>query len=350
VTLVDTLAWLVDIPSETGAEGRIATAIAERLLPHFGQGVQRVGNSLIVGHRGGRPLISLYGHTDTVPAQGQGPAVVVDDRLVGLGSSDMKAGLAVMIHLLEDEAVRSAPLFDLVGVFYAAEEGPQSGNELETVFEQAAWLDESELGIIMEPTDLNLELGCQGVINAQVTFRGTSAHSARPWLGESAITKAAGWLQTMGARQPEPILVGGLEFKEVMSVTRASSGIANNIIPASFDCNVNYRFAPDKTVDQAKAQLAEALAGADEYTITDAAPAGAVAASNHHVQRLASLTGAEERPKQGWTDAARLSQRGIPAINYGPGEVAMAHKADESVPVANLEAAFEYLRQFLTEQ
>jgi len=350
VTLVDTLAWLVDIPSETGAEGRIATAIAERLLPNFGQGVERIGNSLIVGHRGGRPLISLYGHTDTVPAQGQGQAVVVDDRLVGLGSSDMKAGLAVMIHLLEDEAVRSASHFDLVGVFYAAEEGPQSGNELETVFEQAAWLDESELGIIMEPTDLNLELGCQGVINAQVTFRGTSAHSARPWLGESAITKAAGWLQTMGARRPEPILVGGLEFKEVMSVTRASSGIANNIIPASFECNVNYRFAPDKTVDQAKAKLAEALAEVDEYVITDAAPAGAVEASNHHVQRLASLTGAEEHPKQGWTDAARLSQRGIPAINYGPGEVAMAHKVDESVPLANLEASFEYLRRFLTKQ
>ena len=159
MTLAETLAWLVDVPSETGDEGRIATAIAERLLPTFGQGVERIGNSLIVGHRGGKPLISLYGHTDTVPSQGQGPAEIVDGRLVGLGASDMKAGLAVMIHLLEDEEVQASSRFDLVCVFYAAEEGPQEANELRGVFEQATWLDDSELGIILEPTDLNLELG-----------------------------------------------------------------------------------------------------------------------------------------------------------------------------------------------
>ena len=350
MTPAETLAWLVDIPSETGDEGRIATAIAERLLPTIGPGVERIGNSLVVGHRGGHPLISMYGHTDTVPSQGQGPASVVDGRLAGLGSSDMKAGLAVMIHLLEDDAVQSSSLFDVVGVFYAAEEGPQDGNELEAVFEHAGWLDESELGIILEPTDLNLELGCQGVINAQVSFLGTSAHSARPWLGENAVTRAAEWLQAIGRRRPEPILVGGLEFKEVMSVTRANGGIANNIIPARFECNVNYRFAPDKTVEEAKAKLAKALSGVDEYAISDAAPAGRVAASNRHVERLATLTGAEERPKQGWTDVARLSERGIPAINYGPGEVAKAHRVDESVPLENLDAAFGYLKRFLTEQ
>ena len=130
--------------------------------------------------------------------------------------------------LLEDESVRSSP-FDVIGVFYAAEEGPQEGNELEAVFEQAGWLDGSELGIILEPTNMNLELGCQGVINARVSFIGTSAHSARPWLGENAVTKAGSWLQAMGERQPESIMVGGLEFKEVMTVTRANGGIANNI-------------------------------------------------------------------------------------------------------------------------
>jgi succinyl-diaminopimelate desuccinylase len=349
VTLAETLAWLVDIPSETGQEGRIATAIAERLLPSHGpHGVERIGNSLVVGHRGGRPLVSLFGHTDTVPSQGQGPARVSDGRMHGLGTSDMKGGLAVMLHLLEDAEVQSSP-FDVIGVFYAAEEGPQEGNELETVFEQAGWLDESELGIILEPTDMNLELGCQGVINARVSFVGTSAHSARPWLGENAITKAGPWLQAMGEREPEPILVGGLEFKEVMTITRADGGIANNIIPALFECNVNYRFSPDKTVDEAKAKLAEALAGVDEYTVIDSAPAARVEAANHHVERLAALTGAEEHPKQGWTDAARLSERNIPAINYGPGEVAQAHKVDESVPLANLEAAFGYLKRFFVE-
>ena len=349
MTLAETLAWLVDIPSETGKEGRLGTAIAERVLPLFGhQGVQRVGSSLVIGHRGGRPLISLFGHTDTVPSQGQPPSSVDGGRLYGLGSSDMKAGLAVMLHLLEDEAVRASAL-DLVGVFYAGEEGPQAGNELEAVFEHAEWLDESELGIILEPTDLNLELGCQGVINARVSFVGAAAHSARPWLGENAITRAAGWLNEMGEHGPESIVIEGLEFREVVSVTRADGGIANNIIPSLFECNVNYRFAPDKTIDQAKAKLAGYLEGVDEYVISDAAPAARVEAHNHHVERLAAITGAEEHPKQGWTDAARLSERSIPAINYGPGEVAQAHKADESVPLDNLEAAFGFLKRFFVE-
>lgn len=349
MTLTETLAWLVDIPSETGHEGRIASAIAERLLPTYGhQGVERIGNSLVVGHRGGRTMVSLFGHTDTVPSQGQGPAVVADGRLHGLGASDMKAGLAVMLHLLEDAAVRSSG-FDVVGVFYAAEEGPQAANELEAVFHHAEWLDESELGIILEPTNGNLELGCQGVVNARVSFIGSAAHSARPWLGENAVTKAGSWLQAMGERQPEPIVVGGLEFREVMTVTRAAGGIANNIIPALFECNVNYRFAPDKTVTEAEAKLAEALTGVDEYVIVDSAPAARVEAANHHVERLAAITGAEEHPKQGWTDAARLSARNIPAINYGPGEVAQAHKVDESVPIDNLETAFGFLKRFFTE-
>lgn len=349
MTPAETLAWLVDIPSETGQEGRIATAIAERLLPLYGhRGLDRIGNSLVVGHRGGNSLISLYGHTDTVPSQGQRPASVSDGRLHGLGSSDMKGGLAVMIHLLEDAAVQ-ASRFDIVGVFYGGEEGPQEGNELEAVFAQAGWLDESELGIILEPTNLNLELGCQGVINARVSFVGTSAHSARPWLGENAIIRAAGWLQAMGEHGPESIHIEGLEFREVVSVTRADGGIANNIIPSLFECNVNYRFAPDKTVEEARAKLAGYLDGVDEYTITDAAPAARVEAHNHHVERLAAITGAEEHPKQGWTDAARLSERSIPAINYGPGEVAQAHKVDESAPLADLDTAFAFLKRFFTE-
>lgn len=349
MTLDRTLAWLVDIPSETGHEGRIATAIAERLLPTYGHpGVERIANSLVVGHRGGRPLISLFGHTDTVPSQGQGPAVVSNARLHGLGASDMKAGLAVMIHLLEDEAVRASN-FDVVGVFYAAEEGPHEANELQRVFDSAGWLDESELGIVLEPTDLSLELGCQGVINARATFFGKSAHSARPWLGENAITRSAGWLREMGEHQPEPIVIAGLEFKEVISVTRAGGGIANNILPARFDCNVNYRFAPNKTLDEAAAKLAGLLAGVDEYVIIDSAPAGRVDADNHHVKRLAAVTGAEEHPKQGWTDVARLSERNIPAVNFGPGEVAQAHQADESVALENLERAFVHLKRFLVE-
>lgn len=348
MTLVDTLAWLVDIPSETGHEGRLATAVAERLLPVFGErGVARIGNSLVVGHRGGAPLITLYGHTDTVPSQGQGPARVEGDRLHGLGSSDMKAGLAVMIHLLEDPAVISGP-FDVLGVFYAAEEGPHDENELEDVLTEAKWLEESELAVVLEPTDMSLELGCQGVINARVAFKGSAAHSARPWLGENAITRAAGWFAEMGEKEPKLVEVGGLEFREVVTVTKAEGGIANNIVPARFECTVNYRFAPDKTVEEARLQLRKHLEAVDEFEIIDTAPAGKVEEGNKHVERLAELSGASRQAKQGWTDVARLSSKGVPAINYGPGESDLAHAVDESVPVANLEVVFASLRQFLT--
>lgn len=348
MTLVDTLTWLVDIPSETGQEGRIATAIAERLLRTYGEsGVVRIGNSLVVGHRGGSPMISLYGHTDTVPSQGQGPASVEAGRLHGLGASDMKAGLAVMIHLLESEDVRNGP-FDVVGVFYAAEEGRQADNELEPVLVHSPWLEESELGIILEPTDLRIELGCQGVVNASVAFVGAAAHSARPWLGENALTKAGSWLAAMHELQPETVTVGGLGFREVVSVTRASAGVANNIIPSRFEANVNYRFAPDKSVEEATTRLAELLEQTDEWAVSDAAPAGHVDISNRHVVRLAAITGAEEHPKQGWTDVARLSARNVPAINYGPGEVAMAHRVEESIRVANLDTAYNGLAQLLT--
>ncbi len=347
MTLVETLTWLVDVPSETGQEGRLATALAERLLPSFGeQGVARIGNSLVVGHRGGAPLISLFGHTDTVPSQGQGPAYVGGDRLHGLGTSDMKAGLAVMIHLLEDQAVTSGP-FDVVGVFYAAEEGPHDENELDDVPEEARWLEESELAVFLEPTGLSLELGCQGVMNARVAFKGSSAHSARPWLGENAITRAAEWLSEMSRKEPETVVVGGLEFREVVTVTTAQGGIANNIVPARFECNVNYRFAPDKTVEDARMRLAKHLEAVDEFEVVDSAPAGRVEVENVHVDRLVALTGASREPKQGWTDVARLSARGVPAVNYGPGEADLAHRVDESVPIANLDVAFESLRQFL---
>ena len=347
MNLVDTLAWLVDIPSETGQEGRLATALAERLLPSLGeQGVERIGNSLLVGHRGGAPLISLFGHTDTVPSQGQGPARIEGDRLYGLGSTDMKAGLAVMVHLLEDAEVRAGP-FDVIGIFYAAEEGPHDENELEDVLGAARWLEESELAVVLEPTDLSLELGCQGVINARVAFNGTSSHSARPWLGENAITRAADWLGVMAQKVPEVVKVGGLDFREVVTVTKAQGGIANNIVPARFECHVNYRFAPDKTLEDARLRLAKHLEGVDEFEIVDTAPGGKVEEANVHLDRLGALSGARREAKQGWTDVARLSAHGIPAVNYGPGESDLAHTVDESVPVANLDVVFDYLRQFL---
>jgi succinyl-diaminopimelate desuccinylase len=346
--LVSTLVDLIDTPSEIGDEGRLCTSLAERLMSTWGiDGVERIGNSLIVGKRSQRPLILLVGHIDTVPAQGQGPASIEEGRVIGLGASDMKSGLAVMVHLLEDPAIRLGP-YDVVGLFYDKEEGPADENGLEPVLQRAPWLSEAEFAVVLEPTDLELQVGCVGTINATVPFEGHSAHSARPWLGENAVTKAGAWLAELHTRSPESFLIDGLEFKEVFSVTTASGGVARNIIPASFEVNLNYRFAPNKTLDEAVAKLGDLAAPADGWQVVDRAPAGPVPEGNPHFERLAELSGAARTPKQAWTDVARLAQYGIPAVNYGPGETAQSHQVAESIALANLRVAFDSLYRFLS--
>ena len=345
----DTLAELVAIHSVTGNEGRLCTAVAERLLKVWTmQGVTRVGNALVVGQQTGRPLISLFGHFDTVPIQDNGDPMIKDGRMYGLGTVDMKSGLAIMIHLLEDDAVRSGP-YDVVGVFYDKEEGPMAENGLEAVLDKAPWLNDSEFAIVLEPTDLGVELGCNGAMNADVVFEGKAAHSARPWLGENAVTKAGSWLAYMHERQPELVEIDGLEFREVFSVTMAEGGIANNVLPSSLRVNLNYRFPPIYSLDEAEDRLRAVTADADWVVIKDRAPSGTVVEENHHLDRLLAASGAERSSKQGWTDVARLTARGIPAVNYGPGDPGLAHQKEESIPLANLDRGYEVLREFLVD-
>ena len=316
---------------------------------HGQSGVRRIGNSLVVGRRTDRPMVLLVGHIDTVPNQGQGEAYVADGRLHGLGTSDMKSGLAVMLHLLEESEVLLGP-FDVVGIFYDKEEGPSVDNGLEPVLRRVPWLADAAFAIVTEPTDLELQLGCVGVINAVVRFDGKAAHSARPWLGENAVTKAGAFLAAMHDREPEPVEVAGLTFYEVFSVTRASGGVANNVIPGSFELNMNYRFGPQRSVDEAESRLAEVTADADEVTIQDVAHSAPVPDEHPLLERLKVVTGAPVTPKQAWTDVARLAQHGIPAVNYGPGETSQAHQVTESVAVGNLNVAHLALRRFLTEE
>lgn len=347
-TLAETLQALVDTPSVTGSEGRLATAISERLLPIWTlAGVQRFGNSIVVGSRTGRPLITLFGHLDTVPEQdGNGRARIDDGRMYGLGTSDMKSGLAVMIHLLEDSSVRSGE-YDVVGVFYDREEGPSAENGLEEVLDRAPWLTQSEIGIVMEPTDNKLELGCNGTMNADVVFRGEAAHSARPWLGDNAVTKAGKWLAKMHELESRPDLIDGLEYREVFTVTRAEGGVANNVVPSQFRVNLNYRFTPSTTIAEAEKRLRSVAADADEVIVRDSAPSGSIPEQSEHLIRFEKLLGGERLPKQGWTDVARLTERDIPAINFGPGDPSLAHQPGESVALVSLEAAFTVMRRFL---
>jgi succinyl-diaminopimelate desuccinylase len=345
MSLADTLVELINIPSVIGNEDEITTAIEFRLAATCP--VTRLGNALVVGEPTGKPIVVLYGHTDTVPEQDNGTARIAEDRIHGLGASDMKAGLAVMVHLLEDPRVLDGP-YDVAGVFYDKEEGPSADNGLEDVLDAVPWLAEAELSVVLEPTDLNLELGCNGAMNADIVFTGLAAHSARPWLGENAVTKAGAWLAAMHDRRPEPVEIAGLEYREVFSVTRANGGIANNVLPSRFVVNLNYRFPPIYNLEDAEARLRRVAAAADEIVVTDRAAAGTVPEGNRHLTRLERLVGGARTAKQGWTDVARLTGRGIPAVNYGPGEVAQAHQATESVPRANLETVFDVLQRFLT--
>lgn len=350
MTLAATLTELVDIPSETGNEGRLCTALAERMMRTHGQdGVSRINNSLVVGRTTDRPTILLVGHIDTVPNQGQGAAYIHEGRLHGLGASDMKSGVAVMMHLLEDADVLLGP-YDVIGVFYEAEEGPADANGLEPVLQRAPWLADAVFAVVTEPTDLELQLGCVGVINARIGFRGLAAHSARPWLGENAVTKAGAFLDELHRREPEPFEVAGLTYYEVFSVTRASGGVANNIIPGAFELNLNYRFAPHRTLHEAEARLSEVAAAADSIEIADTAPAAPVPEGHPLLDRLVRISGADVTPKQAWTDVARLTAHGVPAVNYGPGETSQAHQVTESVPVDHLDRCFDALRRFLTEE
>lgn len=343
MSLVDDLVWLIDIPSPTGAEEAIRDAIAARLShlePHT------IGNSLVVGRRTGKPLVALYGHLDTVPEQGNLPARTEGARVHGLGSSDMKGGLAVMVALLEDESVASGP-FDLIGVFYDGEEGPADRNGLEAVLDESPDLLSAEFSIVMEPTDGELQLGCQGVINATVEFHGEAAHSARPWLGENAVSKAGAWLAEMHGRGWRDVDVAGLTFKETFVVTTAMGGVARNVIPARFALNLNHRFPPDRTLDEAEAMVREVCAAADSVEIVDRAPAAPIPEGNPHLERLRGLVQVVSA-KTAWTDVARLTARGLAAVNFGPGEVAAAHRADESASIDALDRAFDVVRAFLT--
>ena len=288
MTLVDTLIELIDVPSETGQEDMLATHLVARLGTRHP--IDRVGHSLVVGERTGKPLLLLVGHIDTVPNQGQAAAQVVDGRVLGLGASDMKGGVAVMLHLMEDESLADSP-YDIVGIFYEGEEGPSAGNGLEPVLGTHTWLHDAEFALVLEPTDLVVEVGCNGVINATAAFVGHAAHSARPWHGENAVTKAGTFLADLHAREPELFKIGELEYREVVSVTTASGGVARNVLPSRFELNVNYRFPPMFDLEQAEGRLRESLAGADELTITDRAPAGKPPENNPHYDRLVELSG-----------------------------------------------------------
>jgi len=345
---------LCAVPSPCGEERAICDDVERWASPRF-PSVERVRDSLVVRLDGardpGRPLVALCGHLDTVPVHEDdlGPPRREGGRIVAPGSSDMKGGLAVAMELAE-RLPRAGRFCDLVLVFYAREEGPYLENELEEVLRDPGRLRGVDLALCLEPTDNVLQLGCVGSIHASLDFAGRAAHSARPWHGDNAVHRAGGLLRELHAAKPREAISGGLVFREVASVTRIEGGRARNVVPDRCTLNLNFRFAPDKTLEAAAAEVRAlgARHGA-EVELTDLSPSCPAFRDRPLVRRLADRTGVAVEPKQAWTDVARLAAHGIPAVNLGPGATSQAHQRGEWIEIAELERSYGLYERFLSE-
>jgi succinyl-diaminopimelate desuccinylase len=332
---------LVNIASESGSEAAIHAYVdthtpLERVLDD--------GETLLVAKRDDKPLVLLAGHLDTVPAQGNLPGRIDDGAVVGLGASDMKGGVAVMVELAR-WAAETELAHDVAFLFFPREELGPAHNPLPAAFERAPLIDEAALVICLEPTDNTLQLGCLGNLVARAVFEGRSAHSARPWLGVNAIQLAFEGLKDVFALEPRDAVVGGLVFREVLSVTEFHAGIASNVIPARAEAVLNFRYAPDRAPEDAEARIRE-LVGRDVEIVSHSPPAH-VPSSSPLVERLRVAGGFDVQPKQAWTNVADFAARGLDAINLGPGATRYAHAVDEQVEIAELERTFAALQRFL---
>jgi succinyl-diaminopimelate desuccinylase len=319
---------LIDIPSESRDEGAAVSHVLGLL------GGRDLDDTCVYAGPDA-PRVLLAGHLDTVPAQGNRPGSRDGTRVHGLGASDMKGACAVMCEL----ALAGLPFGFL---FFGREELPSTESALAPLLER--WTPSCELVVMMEPTDNQIHAGCLGNINARWVFEGRAGHSARPWQADNAIHKAARAVAALDALDAEPHTFDGLEFVEVASVTRWSGGIAGNVIPDRAECGLNYRYAPGRTPSEAEERLrAHWCSGAGTVEIVGNAASGAVTVDHPVVQQLIALGSLEVLPKQAWTPVAEFTAAGLPAVNFGPGAPAQAHRADESVEIAALVRSYELL-------
>jgi succinyl-diaminopimelate desuccinylase len=340
-------AALVDIPSESRHEQRIADEIEAALREQArGYEVIRNGDAVLARTNLGRPSrVLLAGHIDTVPAAANLPSRLDAGELHGCGTSDMKAGDAVFLHLA---ATVAEPAHDITLVMYDCEEIESAANGLGRIErELPEWL-RADVAILGEPSGGFIEAGCQGTIRVVVTAAGTRAHSARSWLGDNAIHKLGAVLDRLAAYEPRSVDIDGCIYREGLSAVRIDGGIAGNVIPDAASVTVNFRFAPDRSVDAALAHVRDVLEGLDvDLELTDAAPGALPGLTKPAAMALVQAAGGQVRAKFGWTDVARFAALGIPAVNYGPGDPNLAHRTDERVEVAQITATTEMLRKYL---
>jgi succinyl-diaminopimelate desuccinylase len=326
-------AALVDVPSVSGGEEALAGSIetALRGLAHLT--VHRDGNALVARTGLGRAeRVVLAGHIDTVPAAGNLPSRRDGQFLYGCGSCDMKSGVAVMLRLA---ARLTAPARDVTYLFYDCEEVEAERNGLLRLSRTAPGLLAGDLAILLEPTGAVIEGGCQGTLQAGVRAHGKRAHSARAWRGHNAIHEAGAILEVLRGYVPRQPEVDGLTYHEGLNAVGIRGGVAGNVIPDECVVTVNYRFAPDRSMDQAAAHVREVFSRW-EVAVTDAAPGARPGLAHPAAAALLATVGGTARAKLGWTDVARFAALGMPAVNYGPGDPELAHAPDEHVDVAQI--------------
>jgi succinyl-diaminopimelate desuccinylase len=345
--LADRVLGLVDVPSESRSEAAAVAYVLDAV-----PGARDAGDTCVLAgateRSPDRPLVLFAGHLDTVPAQGNFPGRRSDDGAVvhGLGSADMKAGVGVMVELaragLEDRAS-----VDVGFVFFGREELPFGDSALTPLLEREPGLRTADLAIVMEPTANAIHAGCVGNINATWTFRGVAGHSARPWLADNAIHRAGRGIAALAELEPVDHAFAGLVFREVVSAVTVRGGVARNVVPDECVVEVNMRYAPGTSAQEAEAALHALCDPHGELRIDGNAPSGAVPEGNALVSRLAEVGGLATEPKQAWTPVAELALAGVDAINFGPGTPKFAHRRDEQVEVAALVESYTILERFL---
>ncbi|MFV0317688.1 MAG: succinyl-diaminopimelate desuccinylase [Microthrixaceae bacterium] len=344
--LLDLTADLVDVPSESFSEAALVERIGATLRDFEHLEVTRVGDNLVARTSLGRPnRVVLAGHTDTVPANGNGSARLEGDRLWGVGSADMKGGLAVMLALA---AECTTPPVDLSFVFYAREEVAARHSGLEELLSSRPELLEGDVAVLGEPTLGQIEAGCQGSIRLRVTLRGRRAHTARAWMGSNAIHRLGALLVAIASEEPRRPEIRGCHFHEALQVVSVNGGVAGNVVPDEVTFEVVHRFAPDHSSEDAEAFLRGVLEpfiqGEDAIEVVDVAPAAMPAVDHPFIAGMIDRDGLGVEAKLGWTDVARFAGIGVPAVNLGPGDPLLAHTAQEHVERSSILGSYRVLR------
>lgn len=347
--LLDRTAALVAIPSESHDEATLATHVEQHLRSLGHLAVERVGDNVVARTDLGRELrLVVAGHLDTVPANDNATPRVEGDVLWGLGSADMKGGLAVMLELA---AAVPDPAVDVTWIFYAGEEVAPEHNGLRHLFEQRPDLVAGDAAVLGEPTAATLEVGCQGTMRLQVALAGERAHTARPWMGRNAIHRAGRVLAALDGYEARRPMIDGCEFREALQAVFVEGGVAGNVVPDRAVITINHRFAPDRTALDARAHveavLAPHLEDGDEVVVVDVADAAPPGLAHPLLATLRERNDLEVRAKLGWTDVSRFAAAGIPAVNFGPGESTLAHTQAERVDRASLDAVYAALGDLL---